>query len=163
MIKVLICGSFDPVTIGHEDLIRRCAALFSDVTVCIFSNTEKQYMFSEEERLSFLSAATEIYPNVRVDASDKTVADYAKDHGITLIIKGARNGTDFDSEYAQSRVNLRLAGIETLLLPSAPEYSHISSTVLRNLIGYGKPYADLLPRCAVPLVERAYRENTKNK
>ena len=163
MIKVLISGSFDPVTVGHEDLVRRCAALFDDVTVCIFSNTEKQYMFSEAQRLSFLSAMAEPYANVRVDASKETVSDYAKKHGITLIVKGARNGTDFDSEYAQSRVNLRLSGIETLLIPSSPEYSHISSTVLRNLIGYEKPYGDLLPRRAVPLVEQAYKENKEKK
>jgi len=137
MKRALITGSFDPPTRGHLDLIKRTAALFDRVTVCIFINSEKKYMFSLEKRTEMLIAMCREVPNVRVDSFGGLVADYAKKIKADVIVKGARSGADFEYEATISRVNCTVFPVETVILPTDPTLSHISSTSARDMIRYG--------------------------
>jgi len=154
MSKVLVCGSFDPITLGHEDLIRRASVLFDEVVVCIFENTTKKYFFGLETRLNMVCETVKKYPNVTVDSSCGLVAEYCLENGIDFIVKGLRDTVDFEYESAVARVNEDLGrGLQTLFISSAPEYSHISSTVAREYIKYGKPTNSVLPSEAADLIK----------
>lgn len=142
---VILPGSYDPVTLGHLDMIRRAAAEYREVYAVIFRNPEKQYTFSLADRLAMLMLATEDLPNVLVSESDGLVIDYAHDHGIDLIIKGYRNETDFLYEKKQAQWNSEHGGIETLLWQSAPAFSGISSTEARKKLKNGEDPSDFLP------------------
>ena len=143
--KALCAGSFDPVTVGHYDFICRSAKLFDSVVVAVTNNTEKNYMFTIEERLAFVKQAFSGLENVTVVASDGWTADLAAEHGADLIVKGVRNGSDFDYEALIAGVNRDVNGIETLLIPSAPKYSDVCSSTVRERIKYGKPFKHLIP------------------
>ncbi len=146
MSVALIPGTFDPITVGHEDLIQRASMLFDEVIVCIFTNSAKSTMFTPDERLDFLCAVAEGYRNVRADISTGLLADYAIENRCDVIIKGARSGTDFDYEFSLSAINRELAPmVETIILPSRCELSHISSTMVRELIKYGKDFTPFVP------------------
>ncbi len=152
--KAIYPGSFDPITLGHYDVIRRAAALFEEVTVVVSSNTEKRYMFTEEQRLAFAKAAFSAIPNVRCVTGDGWVADLAAQYGATVIVKGLRNGADCDYEAAIAAVNRHASAVETLFIPSQSAYANISSTVVRELIKYGKDYAPMLPPEVAAMIEK---------
>ena len=153
MSVALIPGTFDPITVGHEDLIQRASMLFDEVIVCVFTNSAKNTMFTPEERYEFLCAVADNYRNVRADLFTGLLADYAIEHRCDVIIKGARSGTDFDYEFALSAINRELAPmVETIILPSRCELSHISSTMVRELIKYGKDYAPFVPSSVANLI-----------
>ena len=142
----LITGSFDPVTRGHFDLIRRTAALFERVEVVLFRNSEKSPMFSEAERLAWLSAVCrEAGENVRVAISEGTVADYAKERGIRVIVKGVRNAADLAYEQDMAALNRMAGGCETLFLPTDPALSFVSSSAVREFLRRDLNARDLLP------------------
>lgn len=141
----LCTGSFDPITVGHFDYIRRAAAMFDKVVVAVSVNTEKQYMFDAESRVRFVKEAFGDIPNVSVDTDDGWVADLAAKHGADVIVKGVRNGSDLDYEYTIACINRAVNGVDTLFIPSAPEYSFISSTMVREMIKHGKDYAPYIP------------------
>lgn len=143
--KALITGSFDPITVGHLDLIRRAAALFDGVVVAVNINSEKRYMFSGEERLAFVAAAVKELPNVKAVCSDGWAADLASEYGADVIVKGSRNGSDFEYESSIACVNKKINGVETLVLPCNPEYGWISSTAVREMIKHGKDYRPYVP------------------
>jgi pantetheine-phosphate adenylyltransferase len=147
MKRALLPGSFDPVTVGHEDLIARAAALFDEVIVCAFVNTQKTYMFSEDERLEFLISVAETYDNVAADLSHSLVTSYAKENGCGVIIKGCRSGMNFEDEYEQALINRELdPDIETLILPASAELSFVSSTMVREMIKYGVDCRQYVPK-----------------
>ena len=147
MKRALLPGSFDPVTVGHEDLIARAAALFDEVIVCAFVNTQKTYMFSEDDRLDFLISVAGTYDNVSADLSHSLVTSYAKENGCDVIIKGCRSGMNFEDEYEQALINRELdPDIETLILPASPELSFVSSTMVREMIRYGVDCAQYVPK-----------------
>ncbi len=143
--NALCTGSFDPITVGHFDLIKRTAALFEGVVVAVTNNSEKKYMFSLEERLGFARSALAPLSNVKVVACDGWVADLAEKEGCDVIVRSARSGGDFDYESPIARLNLEKSGVETLILPADPALSWISSTLVRETIKYGKDYSALLP------------------
>lgn len=145
-LTALVTGSFDPPTLGHVDIIERSAAIFDRVVVCIFHNSAKHYLFSLDERVKMLEAITAKLPNVEIDTAEVLVADYVREKGIDLIVKGVRNSTDFEYETTISEVNkVNAPEVETFLLPSAPQYRFISSTIARELIRYGKGLDKVLP------------------
>ena len=153
MSVALIPGSFDPITVGHEYLIQRASMLFDEVIVCAFINSSKNTMFTPEERYEFLCAVADNYRNVRADISTGLLADYAIEHRCDVIIKGARSGTDFDYEFSMSAINRELAPmVETIILPSRCELSHISSTMVRELIKYGKDFSPFVPSSVANLI-----------
>jgi pantetheine-phosphate adenylyltransferase len=143
--SVIIPGSYDPVTLGHLDIIRRASEIYDEVYAVVFINPEKKYEFSLEQRVSMLMLATDGLPNVLVSYSNGLVIDYMREHGIEKIIKGYRNDTDLEYERKQARWNLCHGGFETELWRASCGYESISSTLVREKIKRGESAADLLP------------------
>ncbi len=144
--KALICGSFDPVTLGHIDVIRRASAMFEEVTVAIFKNPAKKYMFSDTQRLELLNLAISDFTNVRAELCEGLVAAYVREHKIDVIVKGVRNQTDCAYEMEMARANKMIYdGCETILLVSHGEASEISSSLVRTLIVNGEGTQKFLP------------------
>lgn len=155
MSSALIPGSFDPITLGHTDIIRRAAKLFDSVTVCAFVNTEKSGMFDPEQRKEMISLAVADIPGCAADSSDMTVAGYFEKGGFTAIIKGLRGPSDVEYEMMIADVNRRIYDkAETLYIPSSAEYSRISSTVARDMIKYHLRLEDWVPRAVAEYIRR---------
>ena len=160
--RTAICsGSFDPITLGHLDIIRRAAACFDRVCVCVSPNAEKKnQMFTPEEKLLLVRTAVEDLPNVEAELWPGLLADFAVDHGATAIVRGVRNTSDFDVEYQMALINQGIhPGLETMLLPASAAYQHFSSSMAREMIRYGQPLEQYLPASIIPLV----REMTEKK
>lgn len=151
--KAMITGSFDPPTLGHQDVIERSSKIFDQVVVCLCLNSEKKYMFSEERRLEMLKACCEGLPNVTVDTCYGLVAEYAATHGVGVIVKGVRSGADFEYECVLDTVNRSIAPIDSVFLPSRPEYRHLSSTVGREMIRYGGDLSKYLPEAVIRILK----------
>ncbi len=157
--KALISGSFDPVTVGHYDLVMRAAKMFDEVYVTEFVNSSKNGFFSAEERLCMLKAAFAGVPNVRVDSFGGLLVDYAREHGIGTVVKGARTASDFDYEQSLALINRSLeAELDTVIIPTKAEYMHVSSTMVRELIRYGCDYTKSVPAGVAPLIAEFYRK-----
>lgn len=159
--RTAVCsGSFDPITLGHLDIIRRTAVCFEQVWVCVSPNAEKKnQMFTPEQKLLLVKAAVAEYPNVRAELWPGLLADYAMDHGACAIVRGVRNATDWDVERELARINADLhPGLDTMLLPAAAEYEHFSSSMVREMIRYGQPLEKYLPAAAVELVRKMRTE-----
>lgn len=137
MSHVVCPGSFDPPTRGHTDVIARAAALFDEVTALVIVNPEKTGLFAADERMAMLSAVTATLPAVRVEAYTGLLVDYCSAHGVDAIVKGLRGGVDFDYETQMALMNRHLTGVETILLPADPAVSFVSSTLVRQIAGYG--------------------------
>ena len=161
MTKVLIPGSFDPITLGHMDIIRRAAKIFDSVTVCVFVNTEKSTMFTAQQRKDMIALSLSGIPNAEADMSSMTVAGYAREGGFTAIVKGIRGESDVEYELMIADVNRRIyEGAETLFIPAEAAYSRISSTVARDMIKYGMPLEDWIPAEAAEYIRRLKGKNT---
>ena len=143
-------GSFDPVTVGHMDLIRRAAGLFDQVYICAMVNAGKSPMFTGEQRFELLRASVAELPNVTAEAWLGLLADYAREKGARYLVKGVRNGTDFDTEWSMAQINRELDGsLETVLLPARAEYLHVSSTMVREMIKYRRALEPYMPAAAI--------------
>jgi len=138
-------GSFDPVTNGHLDIIVRAARLFDEITVAVGVNPRKPGLFTVEERLEMLREVTKDLPEVRVARVDGLLVDFCREHGIQAIVKGLRAVGDFDYELQMAQMNLRLAGIETVFVPTSPEYSFLSSSLVKEVATYGGDVSGLVP------------------
>ena len=144
--KALVCGSFDPVTNGHIDLIKRAAWMFDSVTVGIFVNSEKKYTFPMESRRLMLEKAVMDIKNVTVDVSYGYVADYVKENDIGVIDKGVRNAVDYEYELAMAKYNKQHApGTETIFLPASDDVESISSSMVKQLFEAGENIASYVP------------------
>ena len=132
--KVIVPGSYDPVTLGHLDLIRRAADKYGEVYAVIFVNPEKKYTFSAEQRVKMLSIATADIPAVKVDYFDGLVVDYMKKEGIERIVKGYRNEKDLEYERVQAEYNFSHGGYETELYECSKDLESVSSTLARERI-----------------------------
>ena len=146
--RTAVCpGSFDPITLGHLDVIERSAALFDRVIVCVLVNGGKNTgMFPAERRLEFVRLATEHLPNVEAARWDGLLADFAQREGACALVKGVRCGSDFDWEYQMACINRGLLpGLETVLLPASAQYVYFSSTMAREMIKYGQDLTQYLP------------------
>ncbi|MCI9001430.1 MAG: pantetheine-phosphate adenylyltransferase [Oscillibacter sp.] len=153
--RTAICsGSFDPITLGHLDVIRRAACCFDQLWVCVSPNAEKSHpMFSPEEKLRLVRAAIAELPNVAAKLWPGLLADFAREHGACAIVRGVRNVTDFDVEYQMALINRGICpGLETMLLPASGEYQHFSSSMAREMIRYRQPLENYLPASIIPLV-----------
>jgi pantetheine-phosphate adenylyltransferase len=146
--KALIPGSFDPVTNGHVELIRKVAAAFDEVTVGIFINPDKDYFFSEIERFEMLRCAIKDIKNAKAEICSGYVADYCKEHGIGVLAKGVRNAVDYEYEAEMARFNKkRNPDADTVLFFSDDELSGISSSAVRQMHKDGKDVSALVPKC----------------
>ena len=153
--RTAVCsGSFDPITLGHLDLIRRAAACFDKVWVCVSPNAEKKnQMFTPEEKLKLVRSAVADLPHVEAELWPGLLADYAVDRGADVIVRGVRNTSDFDVEYQLALINRGLyPQLETMLLPASPAYQHVSSSMAREMIRYRQPLERYLPASIIPLV-----------
>lgn len=146
MKKVLYPGSFDPITFGHLDIIRRAAALFDTVVVAVMVNTSKRGLFAPEERVACIKEACRDIHNIEVVSFSGLLVDLAAEKGISVMIKGVRNAADLENEKAQARANGQLLlGLETLLLPASPAYEHVSSTLAREVALLGGDVSPFVP------------------
>ena len=156
--SVIMPGSYDPVTLGHAEMIRRVAEKEDEVYVVIFTNPNKSYTFSLEDRVAMLMLATEDLENVIVSYSLGYVVDYMREHNIDRIVKGYRTEADLEWEREQAEYNLKHGGYETELILCDERYTYISSTLVRERLKNGEPVSDVLP----PNVEK-YLTNIKSK
>lgn len=139
-------GSFDPITIGHMDIIRRAAVLFDKVIVAVLHNPAKKGAFPIEERLSMIRKACASISNVEVDTFSGLLADYVKQTRAQAVVRGLRGISDFESECQMAQVNQQvLPGMETLFMMTRPEHAHISSSVVRELASFGGDVQAYIP------------------
>lgn len=153
--KTAVCsGSFDPITLGHLDIIQRAAACFEQVWVCVCPNAEKpNQMFTPEQKLQLVNAAVAGLTNVKAELWPGLLTDFAAAHNAGVIVRGVRCVTDFDAEYQMALINRQLRpGLETLLMPASAEYQHFSSSMAREMIRYRQPLEPYLPAPVLPLV-----------
>ena len=145
MSKAICPGSYDPFTLGHLNVVRRCALLFDEVTVLVAVNPEKHYFLSSDDRVRYIEDAIKELPNVRVEKFEGLLVDYALRRGADVIVKGLRGASDYTYEQEMASVNAEIAlfrgnrRLETLFLPCAPEHLYTSSTRVRELMSLGAP------------------------
>ena len=157
MAKVVYPGSFDPVTNGHLDIVRRSAALFDEVTVAVLVNESKVGMFSTDERLEMLRETTADMSNVDIDTFDGLLVDYCKRHSIDAIVKGLRAVSDFDYEVQMARMNKSMTGVDTIFIPASNEFSFLASSLIKEVAKNGGDVSAYLPA----LVNEKLRARTK--
>ena len=145
MRKAIFPGSFDPITLGHYDIIKRSIPLFDEIVVAIGINAEKKYMFSLEERKRFIEEAFADEPKVAVVTYEGLTIDLCKKLKANFILRGLRNPADFEFEKAIAHTNRRLSKIETVFLLTASKTSYISSSIVRDVIRNGGQYEMLVP------------------
>ena len=160
--KVILPGSYDPVTLGHLDLIKRAAECHEEVYAVVFINPEKKYTFSEKERVEMLSLAVADIPNVKVDFSSGYVVDYMREKGIEKIIKGYRSEKDLDYERVQAEYNLAHGGYQTELYACDPSLELVSSTFARELISEGKELENVLPKSVSDYIKNKKVQDSVN-
>src|SRR4051794_29918546 len=154
-------GSFDPVTSGHVDVVRRATALFDEVVVAVLTNPAKSGLFAPEERLRLLRASVGELPGVRVEAVDGgLLVDYCRRIGAVAVVKGVRSSTDFAYELPMALMNRHLTGLETVFLPGDPRFEHVSSSLVKEVAGHGGDVTGLVPDAVLPsLLERLGRSS----
>ena len=151
-----ICpGSFDPITLGHLNIIRRTSKIFDEVIVCVMQNASKTSpMFSVEERADMVRRAVEKYPNVRVDTPDGLLAEYAKQFDRATVVKGLRAASDFDYEFQMNLINKHInPEMETMFLTSSEKYTFLSSSAVREMARYGADLSGLVPNEIIEEIE----------
>ena len=154
--SIAICpGSFDPITLGHLNIIRRTSRIFDRVVVCIMHNAMKPNpMFTVEEKVEMCRRATERYPNVTVDWSDGLLAEYAKQYPGAVIVKGLRAASDFEYEFQMNLINKKInPELETMFLTASGKYTFLSSSVVREMAFYGADLTGLVPTELIEQIE----------
>ncbi|MBM7716791.1 pantetheine-phosphate adenylyltransferase [Siminovitchia sp. FSL H7-0308] len=161
MKRIAVCpGSFDPVTNGHLDIIRRAAKVFDEVSVVVLSNSSKRPLFSTEERTALLQQVTKEIHNVKVDSFNGLLVDYAKGVGASAIVRGLRAVSDFEYEMQITSMNRVLdENIETFFVMTNSQYSFLSSSIVKEVAKYGANISDLVPA----QVEKALKEKFLQK
>ncbi len=143
--RAVVPGSFDPITNGHLDVIRRARAIFDEVVVAVGANSSKRYLFEPAERLELVRAATAGIDGVTAEPLSGLLVEFCRTHGADAIVKGARAATDFDFEVGMARMNHSLTGVETVILPAAAQWSYVSSTLVREVATLGGDAAPYVP------------------
>ena len=145
MRRAVCPGSFDPVTLGHLDIVRRSSVLFDEVVVAIGTNVTKNRLFTADERIAMLERACADLPNVRVEGFTGLVTTFCRDRGIGAIVKGLRAASDFDYELQMAQMNSSLTGVETVFLPTSPERGFVSSSLVKEVAGFGGDVSAFVP------------------
>ena len=139
-------GSFDPVTIGHLNIIQRAANIFDKLIVCVMVNSGKNPVFTQQERVELIRRVTKELPNVEVDSSDELLAEYTRRRGSCVIIKGLRAGSDFENEFQMALINKKInPELDTMFLTAESQYMYLSSSMVKELGRYGVELSDFLP------------------
>ena len=156
-------GSFDPITLGHLNIIKRAALCFDKLIVCVMVNSQKNGLFTPEERVELIRRVVSQLPNVEVDASSILLAEYAKQRRARVIVKGLRAVSDFEAEVQMSVINRKLnPNVDTMFLPSHEKYTYLSSTVVKEMVHYGVELSDFLPRENIKEVKKKTEESRRD-
>lgn len=149
----LIPGSYDPITVGHVDLIRRAAKLYDTLYVGVMINNSKKYLFTTDERIELAKKALSSITNVKVVSSDGLTVDLCKELNCNVLLKGVRTNQDYEYELGQANINMMMnEGLETLLMLSKPEYSSISSSTVKDIYTYHGDISKFIPAEILPEV-----------
>ncbi len=138
-------GSFDPVTNGHLDVIERAARLFDEVVVAVLVNVSKKGLFTVGERIEMLTEVTAAMGNIRIEQFEGLLVDFCRERDIPAVVRGLRAVTDFEYELSMAQMNHRLSGVETLFLTTNPDYSFLSSSLVKEVASYGGNVSGLVP------------------
>jgi len=149
MKKAVFPGSFDPITLGHVDIIQRALPLFDEIIIAIGTNAAKRYMFPLEERISFIKDTFKGQPKIKVTSYKGLTINYCKENNIDFILRGLRNPADFEFEKAIAQTNRKLAGIETVFLLTGANTSFISSSIVRDILRHHGDVSLLVPKAVV--------------
>lgn len=159
MIKVMYPGSFDPITIGHIDLIERCSRMFDEVIVALMVNDEKHYLFSQEERKSMIENSVAHLKNVKVVVGEGLTVDFAGKMNCDVLVRGIRAVMDYEAELQQATANRVLnPKVETLFLVASPKYSFISSSVARTIASYGGDLTQFVPKNVADMLKKRFQK-----
>jgi len=159
MRRAVCPGSYDPATNGHLDIIERASRLFDEVVVAVGINRSKKGLFEVPERLDILREITAKLPNVLVDSWEGLLVDYCRDNEIVAVVKGLRSVSDFDYELQMAQMNRGLAGVDTLFMPTNPEYSFLASSLVKEIAKWGGDVSSLVP----PNVLKRLRERSQER
>ena len=154
--SIAICpGSFDPITLGHLNIIRRSSKIFDKVIVCImYNSTKTSPMFSVEERVEMARKATEKYPNVSVESSSGLLAEYAKQYDGAVIVKGLRAASDFEYEFQMALINKEMnPALETMFFTTSSENMYLSSSIVKQIASFGGDISNFVPSCILKDIE----------
>ena len=148
-------GSFDPITSGHLNIIQRAANIFDKLIVCVMVNAGKNPMFTLEERVDLIRRVTKDIPNLEIHCSNKLLAEFAREQGSCVIVKGLRAVSDFENEFQMALINRKInADLDTMFLNADKEYMYMSSSVVKELGSYGANLSDFLPKEIIPDFQR---------
>lgn len=164
MTTAIYTGSFDPITLGHLNMIKRASRVFDRLIVCIMFNKDKQNpLFSVEERVRQVRLVTQRFENVEVDSSDLLVAEYARNIGASVIIRGLRAVSDYEKECQMALINKRLnPELETFFLPASEKYMYLSSSAVRELALFGADLTPFTPREIIGEIEEKFKRKGSN-
>ena len=157
MKRAIYPGSFDPITFGHQDMIKRSSAIVDELIVGVLNNSDKNSLFSVDERVNMLKELTHDIPNVTVGSFDGLLVDYMKESGATIIVRGLRAVTDFEYELQIAQTNhVEYPAVETIFLVTNLKYSYLSSSVVREFAAYGGDISKFVPPQSVDRIYRKY-------
>jgi pantetheine-phosphate adenylyltransferase len=144
-VAALCPGTFDPVTNGHLDIIERACRCFDRVLVAVLENPVKAPLFATEERVAMLKEAVVDLDNVEVGSFSGLLVDYAASRGVRIVVKGLRAVTDFDYELQMAQMNNKMSGVETFFVPTSPQWSYLSSSLIKEVVRFGGDVSGLVP------------------
>ena len=148
-------GSFDPITSGHLNIIRRAANIFDKLIVCVMVNSTKAPLFTQEERVSMIRDVVSDLPNVEVDSSSELLAEYARKKGSCVIVKGLRAGSDFENEFQMALINHKInPDLDTMFLTAEHQYMYLSSSTVKELARYEVDLSEFLPENIIPILKQ---------
>jgi len=148
-------GSFDPITSGHLNIIRRAASIFDKLVVCVMVNSSKTPMFTRQERVELIRSVVDDLSNVEVDSSDELLAEYARRIGSCVIVKGLRAGSDFENEFQMALINHKInPTLDTMFLTAEHQYMYLSSSTVKELGNYDVDLSDFLPEKIIPVFKQ---------
>ena len=146
MKKAVFPGSFDPITIGHLDIVERAIKVFDEIIIAVGDNTDKKYMFPKEKRVEFVKQTFNNYNSIKIESYSGLTVDFCKKNNTEFMIRGLRNPADFEFEKSVAQMNRKLSGIETVFLLTSAAHSFISSSIVREIMCFGGDYTSLVPK-----------------
>ena len=162
MKRVVCPGSFDPITHGHLDIIGRASEIYDEVVIAVLVNREKSSLFTVDERIEMINETVKGFKNVTVDSWSGLLVDYCRANSISAIVKGLRAVSDFDYELQMAQMNQELAGVETLFMATRPQYSYLSSSLVKEIATYGGDVSAHLPKTVLELMLNRLAKIKKN-
>ena len=148
-------GSFDPITSGHLNIIRRAASIFDKLIVCVMVNATKAPLFTQQERVQMIQEVVADIPNVEVDSSCDLLAEYARQKGSCVVVKGLRAGSDFENEFSMAIINHKInPGLDTMFLTAEHQYMYLSSSTVKELAAYDVDLSEFLPEQIIPVFKQ---------